>query len=215
MSRQLHRPAVRSPHASRLSVPPTASTLVSATAEPVRRPEDPRCGSGRQAARPRLCLCNKNKSTFKEPVWSPLCLCSQSRLPLNQLLINAVVMAAKLSVIQQAASFALVGSSVISTLWTSWAINPSYNSPMGGAIKPSLQVCAALLGHRANTEGIAASVMETCPRAPDTGDNRTLLWGGMMTTFGLKPGGWGGRYTSQPFNRGLLQGDDDQCGHHS
>lgn len=52
-----------------------------------------------------------------------------SWLPLNHFLVNSVAMASKLSIIQKAASLPLVGSSIIPTLWTSWPINSSYNSP--------------------------------------------------------------------------------------
>lgn len=117
-------------------------------------------------------------------------------------------MAPKFSLIQEAASLPLVGSSFISTLWTSWAINSSYNSPMWRAVTvhptahtdslnylafsaglccpfkaPAHQLC----GHR-NTEGIAASIIKTCPLTPDTDNNQTLLWGRMMMTIRLRPG---------------------------
>ena len=49
------------------------STPVSFTVEPAKGLEDRRFGSGRRAAHPRLCLCNK-KSTFKERLWSGLCV---------------------------------------------------------------------------------------------------------------------------------------------
>lgn len=159
------------------------------------RLEDGRCGSGKQAAHPRVCLCNKNKTTFKERVWSGLFSVLNSWLPLNHFLINTVAMASKLSIIQEAASLPLVGSSIISTLWTSWPINASYNSPFWRAVTvhstshvdswshllfpaglccpfkaPAHQLCVHW-----NTEGIAASIMKTCPLTP-LSTNQMLLW---------------------------------------